>query len=77
LTLLFDGGPKLVVAVIDGRVEDGGSERQFGWARFSPLLRHANGAAVWRCHAAVRRLTVFDHALRVSAAIADQRAAGG
>lgn len=34
-----DGGPKIISFVIDGRLCDGGDERQFGWGRYSPNLR--------------------------------------
>ncbi|MBI2301974.1 MAG: exo-alpha-sialidase, partial [Armatimonadetes bacterium] len=43
-----DGGPKIITFVVDGVLCDGGEERQFGWGRFSPLLRDANGADTWR-----------------------------
>ena len=38
-----DGGPKIISFIVDGRFCDGGDFRQFGWGRFNPNLRHANG----------------------------------
>ena len=40
----MDGGPKLIMVMIDGELCDGGAARQFGWGRFHPCLRDANGA---------------------------------
>ena len=34
----------MISFVVDGRLCDGGDFRQFGWGRFSPHLRHANGS---------------------------------
>ncbi|MGD8240765.1 MAG: hypothetical protein PVH68_19605, partial [Armatimonadota bacterium] len=45
IAVIVDGGPKIISFVVDGRLCDGGEGRQFGWGRFSPNLRHANGAA--------------------------------
>ena len=41
--IIIDGGPKIISFVIDGKFNDGGRERQFGWGRFSPNLRNING----------------------------------
>jgi len=75
---IVDGGPKLVVFVVDGAVCDGGEQRQFGWGRFSPNLRHANGGPSLRVgpslRGAVRRLRVHGRALRVSQAVGNFRA---
>lgn len=42
LVIIVDGGPKLILFVVDGRLCDGGEARQFGWGRYSPHLREAN-----------------------------------
>jgi hypothetical protein len=39
LTAIVDGGPKIVMFVVDGRLQDGGEDRQFGWGRFNPNYR--------------------------------------
>jgi hypothetical protein len=74
---VVDGGPKIITAVVDGVVCDGGSRRQFGWGRFSPVLREANGAARIKADPAVRRLRVFGRALRTSEAVGSYRAGPG
>jgi len=44
VAIVVDAGPKIMLFIIDGVLCDGGEGRQFGWGRFSPHLRHANGA---------------------------------
>lgn len=42
LVIVVDGGPKIITFIIDGVLCDGGDDRQFGWGRFSPQLRHVS-----------------------------------
>jgi hypothetical protein len=42
-----DGGPRVVSFVVNGQFCDGGEDRQFGWQRFSPFLRHVNWRENW------------------------------
>lgn len=71
VVVTVDGGPKVIMFVTDGILNDGGEERQFGWGRFSADLRSVAGAAEVRLdRAAVRALRVYSRALRVSEAIA-------
>ncbi len=74
LVAIVDGGPKLILFVVDGVLCDGGEQRQFGWGRFSPNLRHANGNGTWQVSPNVQSLRVYERALRVSEAIANHRA---
>lgn len=69
-----DGGPKIITFVIDGVLGDGGEERQFGWGRYSPALREANGAETLRIDRAVKRLRIYNRALRTSEAIGNFQA---
>lgn len=46
LAVIVDGGPKLIIFVVDGAVNDGGDHRQFGWGRYNPNLRGVNGSVV-------------------------------
>jgi hypothetical protein len=67
LTFVVDGGPRLIVAVVNGRAADGGEARQFGWQRLSPALGSANGAREARVDAAlVASISIWDRALLVS-----------
>lgn len=48
LAFIVEGGPKLVLAVVDGVLCDGGEERPFGFGRFSPHLRDVSGGETFR-----------------------------
>lgn len=74
-----DGGPKIITWVIDGVLNDGGEGRQFGWGRFSPTLRDANGAAQLRLPqpGVIQRLRIYNRALRTSEAVGNYRAGAG
>jgi len=74
---IVDGGPKLILWVIDGRLCDGGNARQFGWGRYNPHWRGPSGADELRIGAhpgaRITQLRLFGRALRVSEAIACYR----
>jgi hypothetical protein len=69
-----DGGPKIITFVVDGVLNDGGHERQFGWGRFSPHLRTPNGAAKAKLAPALSALRIYTRALRTSEAVGNYRA---
>ncbi len=75
---MVDGGPKIISFVVDGRLCDGGESRTYGWGRFSPVLRGANGAKILRIapemHGEVLGLRVYGRALRVSEAFGNWKA---
>lgn len=74
IVVIVDGGPKLILFVVDGRLCDGGESRQFGWGRYNPNLRDVSGAAHLTACEAVEGLRIYDRALRVSEAIGNWRA---
>lgn len=74
VVVTIDGGPKVITFVVDGVLQDGGDARQFGWGRFSPHLRSANGAKELTIDSAVRALRVYGRALRTSEAVGNFRA---
>lgn len=74
VVLIVDGGPKIILFVVDGVLCDGGEERQFGWGRFSPTLRAPNSAASLRLSPAIQSLRLYNRALRVSEAVGHFRA---
>jgi hypothetical protein len=78
--VVVDGGPKVITFIIDGQVNDGGDFRQFGWGRFSPHLRHANGGHRLRIGSSmdgqVVRLRLYGRALRFSELISNHRVLG-
>jgi hypothetical protein len=73
IAVIVDGGPKIVLFVIDGRLQDGGDARPYGWGRFSDDLRDVNSARPLSVHGLARRevraLRIYDRALRVAEAV--------
>jgi hypothetical protein len=78
VAIVVDGGPKIIAFIVDGVLCDGGAHRQFGWGRYSPHLRHANGSDTLRIapdlRGQVMSLRIHDRALRTSEVVADWRA---
>ncbi len=70
---IVDGGPKIIMFVVNGRLCDGGEERQFGWGRYNPNLRTPPTGQL-TVSPAVQSLRVHDRALRVSEAVGNYRA---
>jgi hypothetical protein len=70
IAVVIDGGPKIISFVVDGVLNDGGDDRQFGWGRYSPNLVSANGAPIVRVAPGVKNLRVYNRALRTSEAVA-------
>jgi hypothetical protein len=64
---IVDGGPKLISVMVDGVLCDGGKEREFGWSRFHPNLKDANGAPTAilapNLHGSLERVRVYDRYL--------------
>lgn len=77
VAIIVDGGPKLISFVVDGKFNDGGEHRQFGWGRFSPNLRTPHGAKELRLAPAFRgdltTLRLYRRALMTSEAIGNCR----
>ena len=74
LAVVLDGGPRLILFIIDGRLDDGGDQREYGWGRFSPFLTSVNGAATMRLGAGAQALRLYGRALRVSEVVGNWRA---
>lgn len=77
VTIIVEAGPKLVLFVVDGLLCDGGEERQFGWGRFPQELRDINGSVAARIASSVHWVRLYDCALRVNQAVANQQANQG
>ena len=73
IVITVDGGPKIVTYVIDGALCDGGSIRQYGWGRFSPNLRHANGRNEIKIYSRedlkIEKILFYEKALKTSEAV--------
>jgi hypothetical protein len=59
---------------MDGTLCDGGDQRQFGWGRFSPLLRTPAGSPTLAISPAVKSLRLYNRALRTSEAVGNFKA---
>ena len=77
MSIIVDGGPKIVMFIIDGILNDGGSNRPFGWGRFNPYLQEVNGAENWNIgyniSGIIERINIYNRALTVSEAIGNFR----
>jgi hypothetical protein len=74
VVVTVDGGPKIITFIVDGVLNDGGQERQFGWGRFSPHLRTPNSGGKAKLAPALSSLRVYTRALRTSEAVGNYRA---
>ena len=79
VSIIVDGGPKIIAFVVDGILNDGGETRQFGWGRFNPYLQSVAGASDLRIGTAIKgsiqKVNVYDRALKVSEVIGNYHAA--
>lgn len=78
VAVIVDGGPNVISFVVDGKLCDGGTGRQFGWGRFSPVMQEVNGAEEalvgpgWKGR--IGLLRVYDRYLLTSEAVGNYRA---
>ena len=70
VVFVVDGGPRVVSVLVDGELCDGGDQRQFGWGRFHPNLKEADGAETARVGHGVAWLRLYDRALSTAACVA-------
>jgi len=78
VAVVIDGGPKIISFIVNGKLNDGGDSRQFGWGRFSPNFVSANGSPSLKIGGKIQgevlQLRIYDRYLRTSEAIASFRA---
>ncbi|MBL8025816.1 MAG: hypothetical protein JNL74_05365, partial [Fibrobacteres bacterium] len=71
-TVIVDGGPSIIMFVINGLLSDGGEERQFGFGRFNPNLMDINGSKQLKFltglsgKVELNNFRLFDSALKVN-----------
>ncbi|MBN1624117.1 MAG: exo-alpha-sialidase [Clostridia bacterium] len=73
VSIIVDGGPKVISYVINGRFQDGNGCRQFGWGRFNPNLRHVNGNNEIKIADKVDFLRIYNRAIMINEAVANHR----
>jgi len=77
VSIIIDGGPRIVMFVVDGVLCDGGDARPQGWYRIEPGWNDFNGnpsVAIGDAPGAnLNALRVYDRALRVSEVVGNHR----
>ncbi len=77
LSVIVDGGPKMIMFVVDGLLNDGGDSRQFGWGRFNSNLQEVNGSPDWaigdQMAGRIDRIRIYNRPLQISESIANYK----
>ncbi len=71
ISIIVDGGPKVISFVVNGKFNDGGSNRQFGWGQYNPNLRHVNGSSEIEISGKVDIFRIYGRALMTNEAAAN------
>ncbi len=78
VVVTVDGGSCIITFVVDGKLNDGGEFRQFGWGRFSPHLRDVNGRDYLRISPSligtIHQLRIYNRTLLTTEAIGNYKA---
>lgn len=73
VSIIVEGGPKIISFVVDGILNDGGDTRQFGWGRFNLYLQSVSGSNKLiiggKINGTIKNVSIYNRALRVSEAI--------
>lgn len=73
VSIIVDGGPKIIAFVVDGILNDGGDTRQFGWGRFNPYLQSVSGSKELiigeKISGSIRNVNIYNRALTISEVI--------
>ncbi|MCG8308794.1 MAG: exo-alpha-sialidase [Cytophagales bacterium] len=77
VSIIVDGGPKIIAFVVDGILNDGGDTRQFGWGRFNPYLQSVSGTKEIKIGSnilgSIQLVTIYNRALKISEAIGNYK----
>ena len=71
--IVIDGGPRVIYFVIDGKLDDGGKQKEFGWGLFSRSISGLKGDSDIFKGDNVRRLRIYDKALMTTEIISSYR----
>jgi hypothetical protein len=79
VSIVIDGGPKIIAFVVDGILNDGGDTRQFGWGRFNPYLQTVSGGEGIKIgtniKGALRKVIIYNRAIKISEALGNYKSA--
>ncbi|MFA7673721.1 MAG: sialidase family protein [Clostridia bacterium] len=73
IAIIADGAARIISYIIDGKYNDGGTQREFGFGRFSPYFRDVNGNDTAVISRSVRRLRIYGTALMTTEVIGNGR----
>jgi len=77
VSFIIDGGPNIISVVVDGKFNDGGDSRQFGWGRFSPYFKTPEGDTDIKIGSKmsgmIDEVNIYSKALRTTEAIGNYR----
>lgn len=77
ISVIVDGGPKIIAFVVDGILNDGGDTRQFGWGRFNPYLQSVSGAKQLivgkEINGIIKNVCIYNRAITISEAIGNYK----
>jgi len=77
ISIIVDGGPKIIIFVVDGILCDGGDQRQFGWGRFNKDMQKVGGGEVkitQNTNMDIILLRIYNRSLRVSEVVGNFQA---
>lgn len=69
VTVIVDGGPNLIMFIVDGLLNDGDKYKQFGWGSFNPYMQSINNYSELQVSESVTSLKVFDRAMTITESI--------
>ena len=77
ISIVVDGKAHVLSTIIDGRLCDGGKDRQYGWGKYSHSLGNINSLGklhiLSQCDASIETLRIYGRYLRTSECIANYR----
>jgi hypothetical protein len=75
VVFIVDGLPGIISGLVNGRLCDGGKDRQFGWARFSAKMNGLPGGKTAlklpRFNGSIANIRIYDRYLRTSEAVSN------
>jgi hypothetical protein len=77
VSFMVDGRARIITAVVDEWLCDGGVERQYGWQLFGQEFMDVAGAGTIRLHESIMGARIYGRALRTSEVIAHHRYTSG
>jgi hypothetical protein len=73
LVFIVDGAPNIITVLVDGKLCDGGKDRQYGWGRFGESVGSVNSAGAWTLapslHGELKKLRIYRRYLTTSEAV--------